>query len=76
MFTHVPSPRYSVCVRREAGFCCVNYNVCADQMAAGFTFDTTQAAMTDNNCLGAAGVASTVDYISIPGSGNISPRQI
>ena len=52
-----------MCIRPEAGFCCVQYMVCSDpdsfslnSMAAAGTPD---AAAQDSSC--------TLDYIDIPG---------
>ncbi len=54
---------YEICIRPEAGFCCVQYSVCADQAAANaMSLDPAlTTAMTDNACL-------TVDHVSIPES--------
>ena len=55
-----------MCIRPEAGFCCVQYMVCSDpdsfslnSMAAAGTPD---AAAQDSSC--------TLDYIDIPGMQN------
>jgi len=57
---HLPNQDYSVCIRQEEGFCCVQYTVCADAMS--WTLDTVIAgvAETDSRC--------ETDYIAIPGS--------
>jgi len=57
---HLNNQVYSVCIRPEAGFCCINYMVCAGE-AMGFSLDPVKATDVDDNCL-------TVDYISIPES--------
>ena len=59
--------RYSICIRQEEGFCCIQYFPCND--ANSFTLDngmgTTKAAVAapkaghDSIC--------TLDYIAIPG---------
>ncbi len=54
---------YSVCIRQELGFCCVQFVPCAD-VANPFTLDTMgqfMAAATDTVC--------TVDFIGIAGTG-------
>ena len=52
---------YSACIRRAAGYCCVQYQVCAGQPLA-FTLDNNASAakvFVDSWC--------TSDYIAIPG---------
>ena len=54
--------RYSVCIRSESGYCCVQYSVCPDQ-ALGYTLDPAlMPPAVDDLCL-------TDDYVSIPQSG-------
>jgi hypothetical protein len=60
---HLNNQVYSVCIRPEAGFCCINYMVCANE-PMGMTLDPIQMAGTDDSCL-------TVDYISIPESSTV-----
>ncbi len=73
--------RYSVCVRQEESFCCVQYKVCEDEMGplkngfvatktSGFSFDTNRAdvSMADDNCVS---YLNSFDYISIPESGKL-----
>ena len=48
-----------MCVRRAAGYCCIQYQVCADQTNA-FTLDGGTA-------ISAIDTACTLDYIAIPG---------
>ena len=57
--SHLQDQDYSVCIRREVGFCCVQYQLCTDEnsMTLG-TINT--AAQTDTLC--------TEDYFAIPGS--------
>ena len=52
---------YSACIRRAAGYCCVQYQVCAG-IAAGFSLDggTAISSLIDTKCTG--------DYIAIPGN--------
>ena len=69
--------RYSICIRQEEGFCCVEYYVCPDQdvqlpgavsAPAGFSFDTTQAnqnSRVDDSCRSGK---NSVDHIAIPES--------
>ncbi len=56
----VEKSRYSICIRQEEGFCCVEYEVCPDQrtilpaknddgLPAGFSFDQQiKSSMHDN----------------------------
>ena len=48
-----------MCVRRAAGYCCIQYTVCADQTNA-FSLDGGTA-------ISAIDTACTLDYIAIPG---------
>ncbi len=52
---------YSACVRRAAGYCCVEYNVCQGVPSA-FSLDAGHAII-----LGATDSLCTSDYIGIPG---------
>ena len=57
-------PSYSICLRQELGFCCVNYAVCNDDgITDPFSLDTDQtapvASKIDSDC--------TKDYIGISG---------
>ncbi len=74
---HLFNQQYSTCIRAARGFCCVNYQVCPDQLvvpagaiaAPGFSFDGQKDdALTDADCL-----QPTQDYIAIPQSGKILP---
>ena len=63
--------RYSVCIRPEEGFCCVEYQVCPDE-AMGFTFDTLAAntnSKQDDACITST---NSADYITIAESGQSS----
>ena len=55
-------PSYSICVRQEDGFCCVQYTPCTD--ANSFSIDTlgmmTMAAAADTAC--------SLDYVGIDGT--------
>merc|ERR1712050_19921 len=59
--SHLLSQSYAVCIRREAGYCCVQYQVCADDNS--FNIDSTVTggdfgkAKVDIEC--------TLDYITI-----------
>ena len=50
----------TACIRRQEGFCCIQYQVCADVLN-GFSLSGTpnDAGQTDTNCIH--------DYIIIPG---------
>ena len=51
---------YSSCIRRAAGYCCIEYTVCTDQTNA-WSLDGQSASksFTDSFC--------TLDYVGIPG---------
>ncbi len=51
--------RYAACIRRAAGYCCVQYNVCSGVINA-FSLDLTAQGLTDTQCIN--------DYITIPGN--------
>jgi len=57
--SNLPSMSYAACIRRAAGYCCVQYNVCSGVINA-FSLDLTAQGLTDTQC--------TNDYITIPGS--------
>ena len=52
--------RYSTCVRRAAGYCCIEYTVCPDAGSSGFSIDTVLATAE-------VGTSCTLDYIAIEG---------
>ena len=56
---HLPNQLYSNCIRREQGFCCIQYSVC-EGVANSFTLDSlpTAAAKQGSDC--------TKDFILIP----------
>ena len=50
---------YSSCIRTQAGYCCIEYQVCND-VTNGFTIDQTAAiGIADSKC--------TLDYVGIEG---------
>lgn len=53
---------YSICIRRELGYCCVQYSVCADDEDSGFTLGVVGNTMSfsDNDC-------GTTDFVGIEG---------
>jgi len=51
---------YSACIRRAAGYCCIEYQVCAGVPSA-FSLDGGQSA------LGSVDTLCTADYVAIPG---------
>ena len=62
--------RYSVCIRQEQGFCCVQYQVCPDiavNMGAFALGAAAAGAQTDNAC--------NEDYLGITGSANSCIQQ-
>jgi hypothetical protein len=69
--THLASQDYNVCIKKQDGFCCVQYQVCADQTGA-FTLDATNSpgkAMVDGVC------TSAIDFVRIPGSSQTCTAQ-
>ena len=49
-----------ICIRQEAGFCCVKYSVCDKTGSFSLATFPAEMAMSDQLC--------TLDYIAIPGS--------
>ena len=59
---HLPLQEYNICIRQEDGFCCVQYEVCADDNAFSISNAIPMAKQFAANC-------ATQDYIEIEGSG-------
>ena len=57
---HLRNQAYSICIRQEAGFCCVKYSVC--EKTGSFSLATLPAELANADQL------CTLDYIAIPGS--------
>ncbi|TRY67504.1 hypothetical protein TCAL_11772 [Tigriopus californicus] len=54
---------YSICIRQELGYCCVQYSVCPDDEALGFSLSKgviADNAYTDSEC-------ATLDFVGIEG---------
>jgi hypothetical protein len=54
---------YNICVRPEAGYCCIQYSLCTD--ANSFTIDSASTVLLESD----TATACTNDYIEIDGSG-------
>lgn len=53
--------RYAICIRQELGYCCVEYTVCPDDDALGFTLGVVDVmAKLEMDC-------ATLDYVGIEG---------
>lgn len=67
---HLPNQRYNICIRRELGFCCVQYQACGaipgstDPLPA---FSLATKDVNGNRVLGNVDDSCTLDYIAIPG---------
>jgi len=59
--THLASQDYNICVRKQDGFCCVQYQACADQTNPISLDVTAMKQNRDEACSG-------LDYLRIPGS--------
>jgi hypothetical protein len=57
--------RYSACIKRQAGYCCVQYQACAG-VPNSFSLDSTPA-------IGLADTKCSMDYIGIPGKAPYIP---
>ena len=58
----IPLFSYSVCIRPEAGICCVQYYLCGDTSSWSIDAVIASKAEVDNQC--------TSDYIGIEGAMN------
>ncbi len=66
-----------MCIKPQTGYCCVQYEVCADERGAlnpaapttGFSFDTGRSPAQSRNGNECDSGNDSIDYISIPGSG-------
>ncbi|XP_059081873.1 uncharacterized protein LOC131879537 [Tigriopus californicus] len=61
---HLEDQDYSICIRQELGYCCVQYSVCPDDEALGFSLSKgviADNAYTDSEC-------ATLDFVGIEGS--------
>jgi len=67
---HLENQNYDICIRQEAGFCCIDYSVC-DQDSA-FSLSTPSVA-TDLATMGvgATGTSCVMDHINIEGSNEV-----
>lgn len=63
--SHLADQSYAVCIRREAGYCCVQYQLCADPNS--FAIDNLAA-----NQVGKVDTDCTKDYIGIETSNGCS----
>jgi hypothetical protein len=70
LFQHLAQQEYSACIRRESGFCCVEYQVCMDTAfgTTAFTLDANTANAAVDNACGSATAGTPQDYIGIQGS--------
>ncbi|XP_059097812.1 uncharacterized protein LOC131892089 [Tigriopus californicus] len=69
---HLANQDYSICIRQELGFCCVEYTVCPEP--GSFNLDTQEESEIDTYC-------KDEDYIGIEGgegtcSKSINPRAV
>ena len=58
---HLPNQNYGICIRQEAGHCCVQYELCGDDRS--WSIDSTDATKNeiDTQC--------ATDYVGIDGAG-------
>lgn len=48
-WSHLPSQLQHICIRAEAGMCCIKYSLCGDTNS--FTIDNTAAAVVGTSCV-------------------------
>jgi len=68
---HLASQFYASCIRLRQGFCCVQYQVCADD--GSFSFDNhgtmnPMPALQGTNCINTMSPMTSIDYITIENS--------
>jgi len=63
-YSHLASQDYNVCIRQEAGMCCVEYRECDD--TSSWTLDTQ--AMPISTAAATGGTMCTGDYLEIVGA--------
>jgi len=70
---HLQNQQYNICLRQEAGFCCVEYSVCADTNSYSL-FVTKEGGMEQSE----ATTACSADYLTIEGGSPIcnSPSSV
>jgi len=56
LYQHLESQNQNICIRQEAGFCCITYNLCSD----------TNAWSIDNTAGSVIGTECTLDFVEIP----------
>ena len=59
---HLANQNYDICIRQEAGYCCVQYSPCSDPNS--YTLDEATAAIAAE-----VGTLCSLDYIEIDGVG-------
>ena len=64
---HISFSSYNVCIRPEAGFCCVQYQVCSDPGSFTIAAGATDAAADPLVFEAAQDTSCTSDYIDIAG---------
>ena len=63
----IPSfnPSYAICIRQEAGYCCIEYSLCSDDASWSIS-NSGAGALQDDQC--------TEDYVGIDGKFCICTR--
>jgi len=60
LYAHLASQNQNICIRQEAGFCCITYNVCSD--TGSYTIENNADADS------VIGTSCSSDFIEIPAS--------
>jgi hypothetical protein len=61
--------RYNVCIRPEAGICCVKYQACYDQ-ASAYSLSYKESSTTPGKMVSVLDDQCTLDYMLIEGEMN------
>jgi len=56
---HLAAQNYAICVRQEAGYCCIEYSLCSDDSSWSLANSDVDGALQDELC--------TEDYVGIDG---------
>jgi len=75
---HLADQQYNICIRKEMGFCCIEYSVCDAVANQGlpYSLSLADAAGDGTGAKGKVGGACTQDYITIEGGSEVCGSSI
>jgi len=70
---HLADQQYNICIRKEMGFCCIEYSVCDAVANQGlpYSLSLADAAGDGTGAIGILGGGCTQDYITIEGGSEV-----